>query len=146
MIIRNTCYTTNKWRNDIGGIQSTTNAHFKNGNIHFLFQKNFECYECQETKIGCHGWKKFILFLVTLHYQITLVVSSFSQHSQKCLLKSALEMGTPLIRIRSRTSNMCGLVYRPVFKPVVRKMLSHMAQVEPFPLVPATCIMRNSEI
>jgi hypothetical protein len=35
----------------------------------------------------------------------------------------------------------CGLVYKPVLNPAQVKILDNIAQVEPLPLVPATCII-----
>lgn len=46
----------------------------------------------------------------------------------------------PLIRIRSRTSIKCGDVNNPVLYPHCLRILSTMAHVDPFPLVPATWI------
>src|SRR3989475_3427632 len=49
------------------------------------------------------------------------------------------EMGSPSSRMRSQKWLRCGLVYSPVRSPAARKADSANAQVDPLPLVPATC-------
>ena len=56
----------------------------------------------------------------------------------------AAEMGWPPMRMRSVGSARCGEVNRPVRWPAARSADSIMAQVEPLPLVPATCTKRQA--
>jgi hypothetical protein len=83
--------------------------------------------------------------------------SSLSQTSKKYFAKSSSEIGSLLIWMRSRTNRKWGDVYRPIFDGFVcgslevvywARMEAMKALVEPFPLVPATCMglsMSNSE-
>ena len=41
--------------------------------------------------------------------------------------------------MRSLMRSKCGDVYSPVRKPAARRIESSIAEVEPFPFVPATC-------
>jgi len=58
--------------------------------------------------------------------------------SSKARAKSANGTGRPRMRMRSTGSARCGDVYSPVSTPASRSVRSIIAQVEPFPLVPAT--------
>ena len=49
-----------------------------------------------------------------------------------------------LIVTRSRRSIRCGEVYSPVVYPQARSIEASIAQVEPLPLVPATCTVCTS--
>src|SRR5437660_397317 len=49
------------------------------------------------------------------------------------------ETGSPATRIRSQKWKRCGEVYSPVRSPAARRAASAKAQVDPFPLLPATC-------
>ena len=49
------------------------------------------------------------------------------------------EISLPSRRMRSLMRSRCGEVYRPVRRPAARKIESSIADVEPFPFVPATC-------
>ena len=51
---------------------------------------------------------------------------------------SASGIGLPLVRIRSRRSTKCGLVYNPTLSPEACSAAAIRCEVEPFPLVPAT--------
>jgi hypothetical protein len=77
---------------------------------------------------------------------LAAAASSFSHTSKKYLANDSREIGTELIRMRSRTAIRWGDVKRPTFRGVscdVRyfdKIEFTKAQVEPLPFVPATWI------
>ena len=58
-------------------------------------------------------------------------------------MRSPSEMSAPLTEIRSFTRTRWGEIYMPVLYPAAVRTDASMAQVEPFPLVPATWMNRR---
>jgi hypothetical protein len=109
----------NRLWDDVGRVVQPADADFENRRLYAEGEEGVEGEKREEAEVNGEDGRVLGECLFSQRYRTLSITCGFassrSHTSKKYLANRSSEIGSPFIRIRSRTAHRCGDVYRPVY-------------------------------